>query len=1191
MHTPEGRLQQMERALEISQELTSATTLPSLLQQIVQAAAELTHSAASAILLLSDDAHELRFVATNLFADLLSGLPVPIDRSIAGAAFSSGAPVIVPDVSDDPRYYATIEEVCGFKAESLLAVPLQFKERCIGVLEVENKHDGQAFDPHDVKMLTALAAQATVTIENIHLVEALQDTQEALKRQADERECILESEREQRRWAEALRRASAAVGSTLEYDRVLDRILNQIHQIMPNVAANIMLIEEYIPNAPTEDLSRSTVVHVLRGHGYEKFGAQELISEIEFDIDSVPLFAHMRETRRPLAVPNVEQDDKWVYSRPEHRWIKSYAGSPILIRDRTVGFLNVNSDTAGFFSQRHADALQAFADHVAIAIENARLYHQVQQQLAERERAEKELEKHRDHLEELVTERTTALTQTNTRLEQEIIERSHAEVTLQQRNRELDAVNTVIQTLSSSLKLQDTLDMALSQTVERLGFKGGLITLLDEHTNVLSISNACGVPQALVDQFAARGLSGTLCEHVFQTVQPVSADDLRIGAPVDVQVLLDAGVLAYAGAPITYQNNVLGTVCLLDDSPHTVSDSGYGLIATLGQQIGVAVQNTRLFEAIVRERHISNTLLETAKSLSTTLRFDQLLERVLDELQHVLSYDVAMIGMLHEEHCWIAASRGITHVPTQPLVLRDHPLLQRIARERHAVVLPDVQSEPAWSTPSRAAALTSTAGPEATRSWLGIPLSVKDQVMGLLMLDSYRHSYDEAQSQLAIAFANQVALAIENSRLYEQMQTKLRERTLLYSVTAAISSTLDIDQILPYVARSLCEIMSGSSAEIYVLAEGTDLTHYPFEATRLAYHAADASAEHPYLSVGQTYVPAKYSPPTLALTQRRPTQAALGDAGLDAHIQERLHTFDAQATLILPMMIGKETLGFAQVWENQYPRHFSDSEIAAGQTLIHQAAIATYNARLVEALRRHNAELEMQNAELDAFAHTVAHDLKSPLTALIGFGNLLEKRIDKMTPETLHQNIRFMTQSGHKMNAIIDELLLLASVRKMDEVQLEPLDMGQILAEVQTRLAGMIDEHDAEIVLAGDWPAALGRKTWIEEVWTNYISNAIKYGGHPPHIEVGASKGTNGSVYFWVRDNGPGLNPEEQELLFTPFTRLHELRAEGHGLGLSIVQRIVEKLGGQVGVESAGIPGEGSTFFFTLPVAEWPPPS
>jgi signal transduction histidine kinase len=151
----------------------------------------------------------------------------------------------------------------------------------------------------------------------------------------------------------------------------------------------------------------------------------------------------------------------------------------------------------------------------------------------------------------------------------------------------------------------------------------------------------------------------------------------------------------------------------------------------------------------------------------------------------------------------------------------------------------------------------------------------------------------------------------------------------------------------------------------------------------------------------------------------------------------------------------------------------------------------------------------------------------------------------------------------------------------MNEVRVIPLHMVNVAADARQRLAFMIEEYGAEIVIPQSFPVAMGYGAWVEAVWANYISNAIKYGGRPPRVELGATAKPDGMVRFWVQDNGPGLSPEEQAQIFTPFTRLDQIRAEGHGLGLSIVQRIVDKLGGEVGVESE--PGVGSLFYFTLP--------
>lgn len=236
------------------------------------------------------------------------------------------------------------------------------------------------------------------------------------------------------------------------------------------------------------------------------------------------------------------------------------------------------------------------------------------------------------------------------------------------------------------------------------------------------------------------------------------------------------------------------------------------------------------------------------------------------------------------------------------------------------------------------------------------------------------------------------------------------------------------------------------------------------------------------------------------------------------------------------------------------------------------------------ALQQTRKELEVQIAELDAFAHTVAHDLKSPLSVISGFADTLVELSNALSPAELADYLSAVQRTSHKAINIIDELLLLASVRR-EQVTVQPLDMADIVAASQRRLESVLAHHQAQISLPGCWPSAIGYAPWVEEVWTNYLSNGIKYGGQPPHLSLGAENQSNGVVRFWVSDNGPGLNPTEQSRLFTEFTRLNQIRAEGHGLGLSIVRRIVHKLNGQAGVESQ--PGQGSTFYFTLPANQF----
>jgi signal transduction histidine kinase len=232
-----------------------------------------------------------------------------------------------------------------------------------------------------------------------------------------------------------------------------------------------------------------------------------------------------------------------------------------------------------------------------------------------------------------------------------------------------------------------------------------------------------------------------------------------------------------------------------------------------------------------------------------------------------------------------------------------------------------------------------------------------------------------------------------------------------------------------------------------------------------------------------------------------------------------------------------------------------------------------------EALRRRIVELEAKNEELEAFARTVAHDLKGPIGNVAGYADFLRSACTSLNRDELQEHLEAIRGSALKLGDIIDELLLLAELRQ-GKADIAQLDMASIVDRALQRVADRIEGDGATVVLPETWPPAVGYAPWIEEVWVNYVENAIKYGGCPAHVELSAER-VSGFSHFGVRDNGRGLAPGEQDLLFAPFTRLDQVHIQGYGLGLSIVRYIVEKLGGEVGVESKL--GQGSVFSFTLP--------
>lgn len=239
--------------------------------------------------------------------------------------------------------------------------------------------------------------------------------------------------------------------------------------------------------------------------------------------------------------------------------------------------------------------------------------------------------------------------------------------------------------------------------------------------------------------------------------------------------------------------------------------------------------------------------------------------------------------------------------------------------------------------------------------------------------------------------------------------------------------------------------------------------------------------------------------------------------------------------------------------------------------------------RIEAMIREYAAELERRNAELDAFGHTIAHDLRTPLNQVIGYANLLELE-DGISPDG-QQYAHAILDSALSMNTMIGGLLLLAQLRETSQV-LGAVALGTVTQTVVARLQDKIDGRGIRLSVAAGMPVVQGYAPWLEAVLGNLLENAIKYIGaenDAPAITIRARQDGD-SVRCEVEDNGVGISPNKYDKLFLAFSRLHQGEASGLGLGLSIVHRIITRLGGEVGVEPA--PERGSIFWFTLPAAE-----
>ena len=236
--------------------------------------------------------------------------------------------------------------------------------------------------------------------------------------------------------------------------------------------------------------------------------------------------------------------------------------------------------------------------------------------------------------------------------------------------------------------------------------------------------------------------------------------------------------------------------------------------------------------------------------------------------------------------------------------------------------------------------------------------------------------------------------------------------------------------------------------------------------------------------------------------------------------------------------------------------------------------------------RRFIAELEAKNAELERFTYTVSHDLKTPLVTIKGFLGLLERDAlavgtDPGAAERVRSDVRRIGGAADRMGRLLEDLLELSRIGRIVN-QPQQVALGELAHEARELVAETIAERGAIVEIAPDLPVVFGDRERLLEVYQNLIENAVKHAGEAaaPRVEIGWRRG-GGAPVFYVRDRGVGIDPRYHEKVFGLFERL-DAAAEGTGVGLALVKRIVEVHGGRVWVESEG-EGRGSTFCFTLP--------
>jgi len=739
---------------------------------------------------------------------------------------------------------------------SWLGAPMLIGERLIGVICI------QAYRPHaygeeEQQLLSTIADQVAVAVESSRLFQA---------------------EREQRELAEALEEeAAAVVSSTLDPDQVLDRILEQVSRVVPNDAANIMLI--------AGDEAR-----VARWRSYERFGAEEFVSTVVFRIPEVPNLQQMMESGEPLVIPDTATYPGWVRV-PVQEWLRSYAAAPIVVRGEVIGFLNVDSATPGFFTQAHAEALRVFADHAAATIENARLFE------AERERST-----------------------------------------------QLGAVARVAERIASILNPDELLRETVELITQTFGYYYAAIMLLDAEANELVFNvgagGYAGRTPAGFRQEVKEGMIGWAA-HLGKTVwaNDVSQEPRYIPAYLsETRSELDV--------PLKYHDRVIGVLDLQSRELNAFTPHDVMAMETLAGHVAAAIENARLYEETRQRALEQETLREAALALTTALDRNEVIDRILAQLQWVVPYDSASVQLLQEDRLVIIGGHGFPNLPdllgVSFPVDGDNPNSE-VIRTQAPVIVRDAPTvyEAFRKGPHRQAAI---------RSWLGAPMLIGEQLVGMIALDKREPGfYTQQHARLAEAFAAQAAIAIENARLYEQVTRHVKALSTLHEISQELTSTLEPDQVLHAIAEDTIKL-TGAASSIFLLVDP--------EAQQMVLATGHGySREH---LEGFTFEEFEAGISGWVRRERKPALAV--DAQTDARqtgiALQHAKQHGSRSLVTAPLWIKEEVVGTLTAVGTADTPVFTDETLELVVMLANQAAIAIENARLFEEIEERRLYLE-----------------------------------------------------------------------------------------------------------------------------------------------------------------------------------------------------------------------------------------
>ncbi len=788
---------------------------------------------------------------------------LPLSSGITGQVASTGLAARVADVQEEPAY---VETTSGVRSE--LCVPIRVSEKLIGVFNAESKRIA-AFAEEDERLLTTIAGTLGNAIERIRL---------------------LATEQKQRLEAENLREATAALTTTIELDRLFEIILDSLSKLVPYRSASIELI--------SKDQAR-----LVAGRGLP--ADHDYIGHTFFSDPG----RWAQDVRNPIILVDAQQDDRFTKMQGTE-YIRGWMAVPLISQDELIGYLNVDSDVVGFYTRDHAALIQIFANQAAIALENARVFHE---------------EKRRTGI--------------------------------------IQALADIANEFVTTQELQHALDKLAVRTLDLLKASHVAIYLLQNDNKTVRVVSAEG------------SYSEQLRSHSFQIGEGITGDIIARGRSEIVDdTRHDPRRITVPGTPEEQgeQETMMSSALILRGKPvgainawrlktdGLFNEAELNFLISIAHQTSISIEASRLLRETSRRAKEAIAIADVGRDVSATLQVDLVLERIAAYAQDLLGAETSAVFLATS----VGQLRAVAAKGLDAEALKNAPLsigkgiAGTIALSKVGEIVNYAAKDPRATT---------VPGTEVNplEHFMAVPMLMKDALTGILAVwrTGAEQEFQPTELVFLTSLAQQASVAIENARLFESEQRRRQEAENLQVAATAVTSSLDLEEVLETILVALKQVVPYDSASMFLL-----------EGDQVRIRAAKGLPD-PDIALGQLF-PASNA--LLRAIQRSGKAVMVDDAQLDSRFEKWAGGDQIHGWLGVPLVARGQIIGYITL-DSDTPCAFHESDATLAQTFAHQAAAAIDNARLFTSLEQSNLELSR------------AYD-----TTLEGWGNALELR-DKET--------------------------------------------------------------------------------------------------------------------------------------------------------------------------------------------------